>query len=143
MIIRKGTLADLESIVRIYKATLNNMVNPHKMFKIYINKGYCFIIEDTEVRGTMTFDISRMFNPYEKGHGREKYLWLEQLVIEPTYQGQGLGGRLVKYTINQFTLETRLCCNTDMVEWYKRFGFIVYQIVSINKRNQSIMILGR
>lgn len=140
MIIRKATLDDLGSVVRIYKATLNKMVNPHKIFKIYIKKGNCFVIEDTEIRGAMTFEINRMLSPYSKEYGKQKYLWLEQLVIDPEYQGQGLGSKLMEHTIKQSDLQKRFVCDVYLAEYYKRFGFIVYRIVSINKREQALMI---
>ena len=143
MNIRTGTLDDLEAIVTIYKQTLNNMVNPHKIFKIYIKKGNCFVIEDEEVRGAMTFDINRMYNSYETKYGKDKFFWLEQLVVEPNYQGKGLGSKLMEYTIKQTNLQIRMICNIDKIEWYKRFGYVVYQTVMKNNREQAIMILEK
>lgn len=138
--IRKATLNDLEEVVRIYKATLNKMNNPYKIFKIYIKKGNCFVYADPDVRGAITFDVNRLFSPYSHEYGKDKILWLEQLVIDPNYQRQGLGSKLMFHTINHSPLQKRFVCNVDLIDWYSRFGFIAYQIVTINKREQAIML---
>ena len=139
--IRLATLNDLEDVVRIHEATINNMKNPYKLFKIIIKKGNCYVYADPKVRGAITFDINRMPNPYDKGYGRQKFFWLDQLIIDPVYQGKGLGSKLMLYMIQKSTLQKRFVCNVDLIDWYKRFGFVVYQIVTINKRDQAIMLL--
>ena len=97
--IRLATLNDLDEVVRIHKATINNMKNPYKLFKIIIKKGNCYVYADPEVRGAITFDINRMQNPYNKDYGRQKIFWLDQLIIDPTHQGKGLGSKLMVYMI--------------------------------------------
>ncbi|MCK4544178.1 GNAT family N-acetyltransferase [candidate division WOR-3 bacterium] len=139
--IRLATLNDLDEVVRIHKATINNMKNPYKLFKIIIKKGNCYVYADPEVRGAITFDINRMQNPYNKDYGRQKIFWLDQLIIDPTHQGKGLGSKLMVYMIQKSTLQKRFVCNLDLIEYYKGFGFIVHDIVTINQRDQAIMLL--
>ena len=139
--IRLATLNDLEDIVRIHKATINNMNNPYKLFKIIIKKGNCYVYADPEVHGAITVDINRMPNPYDNGYGRQRFFWMDQLIIDPTHQGKGLGSKLMWHTIQQSTLQKRFVCNLDLVEYYKKFGFVVHKIVTINQREQAIMLL--
>lgn len=144
MKIRKATRNDIPYLVSIYNKTFKNTIfSPKKYYKKHIDKGKAEVIEiNGKIAGAYIWDINRMKNILKTDVSiRDRYLWLIQVMVDPEHQKQGLGRNLMLDYMMKKELPKRLVCEPQLVEWYKRFGFIVYQNFYHDGKDMYVMLL--
>lgn len=145
MNMRDAVMEDLPLIVGIYGETfVDTLRNPMKYYKKYIKNGNVVVMaKNGIIYGAYVFEINRMKNIYDsKQIDRKRYLWLRQVMVDPKYQGHGLGTQLMADFMMKADVQKRLVCEQELVEWYEIFGFLCEQVIIHKKKELTLMIMA-
>ena len=133
MIIRLLKKIDYEQYINL----INNFrkigceINKETFEKIYDNiflNSLIFVIEiDKIIVATAKLIIEQKFI-----HNLAKYGYIEDVIVSEKYRKKGLGTKIIKYIINYCKknnfFKITLTCNKDLIKFYEKNNFEVYQI---------------
>ncbi|MCX8159145.1 MAG: GNAT family N-acetyltransferase [Candidatus Pacearchaeota archaeon] len=138
--IRKGKKSDLKEIVRIFikefgKSPYNEKwseKNAFLKFKDYFKFAKCFVaVVDKKVVGFIFADTY---------YQQTKKLWIYDLVVDGSYQGGGIGKKLIDFAINYFMKKgidgVRLIASrkAKAFKFYKKLNFKETDFVEMEKK---------
>lgn len=72
---------------------------------------------------------------------RLKCQWLSSLYVHPDYRNQGVATALIKRFLNKTQGTVFLWCDTNMMEFYKKFGFVLHDTLTLRGRLYFVMTL--
>ena len=126
MIIRKETQADIEAITEITKLAFENHPHSNNTEQFITNAlraaNALTISLVAEVDGKLVGHIA--FSPVTFSDGSENWYGLGPISVEPNYQKQGVGTKLVNeglYLLKDLGAEG--CVLVGNLNYYERFGF--------------------
>lgn len=99
------------------------------------------LVAESEVTGNVLGTLSLLIEP-KIIHGRTVG-HIEDVVVHPDWNGEGIGSRLVKHAIEVCRQEgcykMLLHCRTDLLDYYARFGFKeVGHAMRLDLTNESV-----
>ena len=104
-----------------------NLPSEEMLFKILKNSEYVILAIDT---GNVVGFINALTD-------KILYAYIPLLEVLPEYQGKGIGTKLVNLMLeklkNYYAID--ICCDEDLVPFYKRFGF--EKVAGMIKRNYN------
>ena len=125
-IFREATIDDLPDLIKLFKSTIFH--TKHRVdtyFRNHINNNNVILLYDNDIMiGAYVMEITRLENTMTLRRGKNKSLWLQQIMVFPKYQHKGYGHRLMHHFMEQSdTLPMRLECNNNLMLYYMQFGF--------------------
>jgi ribosomal protein S18 acetylase RimI-like enzyme len=148
MSIRKALDKDIKSI---YEIIFDPQINIYLLleleqidesrFKLFWDriKNNTYVYEDEKVKGVITL---------REGVGRRAHInFIGPFAVNPVYQNQGIGTKLLEYVIKLSRLTNKEKIQLEVVEdainainLYKKFGFVIEGILKKNfKRNNTLL----
>lgn len=124
--IRKAKCTDIPSIIQINKSSLPVVYNKEEWIQLIIYHTTFIAIKNSEPISYITTweEPDLKLKPYKKGH-------IVTFATLPEYRSQGVGSKLLKYTIDYWsplpiTLNV-MCSNKRAIKFYKKNGFTKYR----------------
>lgn len=105
-----------------------NKVTFDKIYDNIFKNSIIFVIEiDNNIVATSKLIIEQKFI-----HNLAKYGYIEDVIVSEKYRNNGFGTKIIKYIIdyckkNNF-FKITLTCNKDLIKFYEKNNFEVYQI---------------
>ena len=129
--IRTANKSDVDNLIELFRSTIDrNKRSLRRYFERYIVKGRCRVIDNVNVVAGYVYYINRMPHPYEKKFTRQRYVWLDQVMVVPEMQGYGYGRALMEDFLVIPADEYRLVCKPRLIKFYETFEFsVVVEIV--------------
>jgi ribosomal protein S18 acetylase RimI-like enzyme len=125
--IRKAKCSDISDIININKSSLPVVYNKIEWIQ-FIVYDHVFIAlhKDKPISYIATGEEGYKYHPYKKLH-------IISFATYPKYRSKGVGGKLLKYIINNFselpiTLNV-MCSNDRAIKLYKSYGFIDHKFL--------------
>ena len=142
MTIRIAVKKDLKSITNLYKQTIKDEL--FKFPTIYINRHIqrhqIIILEKNgNLVGCYIWKVNKIKNPISMKRSKNAIVWLEQIMVFPEHQGNGFGKEIMDNYLKIKSKEYRLVCKENLIEFYKKFGFVVVETIISDKQQKVIM----
>lgn len=125
IIIRKAKCKDIPDIISINKASLPVIYSKEEWIHIIIyHTTFIALLNNKVISYISTWKEKYPYPPYKKAH-------IITFATLPKYRSQGIGGKLLQYTINYWnnlpiTLNV-MCSNKKAIKFYLKHGFIQYK----------------
>jgi len=133
---------DMKDMTDIYKATIKDEF--FKFPTIYINRhiqrNQAVVFEyQNKVIGCYIWTVNKIANPTVSKRSKMPIIWLEQIMVNPDYQGRKIGNILMGSFLKMNGREFRLVCKDNLIEFYKKYGFEVTETIISDNRQKVIM----
>ena len=140
--LRLATDNDLKEITNLYKITIK-----YKFFnipRIYINrmiqrKQVIIFGYDNKILGCYIWKINKLLHPNIIKRGKDNVAWLEQIMVYPEHQREGIGNILMEHYLSHNVKVFRLICKEQLIDYYKRYEFTVVETIISDKQQKVIM----
>jgi len=137
--IRKATIKDLDTLITIYKETLDNIRFSKSYIKKYIFTNFVYLKEvDNEIVGAYIFEINNIGNPYLINKIPYNVCWIHQLMVSNKHKNKGYGIELMnhffKHGLESNVTAYRLVCTKELIKYHERFG---YKVIYTGKKTKK------
>lgn len=133
-VIRKEEVQDIEGISRVTQLAFESMAmsdgKEHVIVERLRRSGNLALSLVAEYENNIVGHVA--FSPITISDGSEDWYGLGPVSVEPEYQGQGVGSRLVENGLLELQkLNAQGCCVLGEPKFYTRFGFRSYPIIKL------------